>query len=299
MEQSKEVDSALWRPKPQQNAKALRSFKDAMSDIRDILEFRPDAALSVDFIRTASRKVSVGLRKLILDAAPLLHRVLERPRFLPLRGRASLTGDIYENFRTLRVAPWTEDGRQRAHFAEHTWGITVHPLHGLQFESSAKRWGSGPLFDVNLQPLPLDTWLNQRLFQVDQREYSLRHTLKYVADKEAVHVDLRRDELSRDMESVHFGHTTYAQLIAVLVASHLLERYRTSRTESTELWGQFHGIDGEAAPDFEIVGGWEFDAADIDPLGFPREFHETGIQIPTPGKVWRPVRLKDHATVRP
>ena len=91
-----DTGSAAWRPKSQQNAKALRSFRDAMEDIRTVLEFRPDAAMSVDFIRNAGRKVSVELRKLLLDGTPLVHRVLERPRFRPLRDRGGLTGDVNE-----------------------------------------------------------------------------------------------------------------------------------------------------------------------------------------------------------
>ena len=290
---------AVWRPKPQQNAKALRSFNDAMDDIRTVLEFRLGHALSVEYIRNAGRKVTVELRKLLLDGAPLVHRVLERPRFHPLRDRNDLTGDIYENSSTIRVAPGTEEGPQSKIFAEHKWSVAIHPLHGLRFSSPAKRWVFGPLFDPKAQPLALGAWLNQRLFQVDQRVYSLGDTLKYVANKEAVHVDLLKNEQSRDMEHVHFGHTTYPQLIAVLAASYLLERYRTSRTENTELWGQFVGMSGKAAPEYKIICGGEFQASEIYSPGFPDEFHDTGIQVPTPGRVWKPVKIWEHAIVRP
>ena len=88
-----------------------------------------------------------------------------------------------------------------------------------------------------------------------KRVYSLGDTLKFVANKEAVHVDIDRDDQSRDMERVHFGHTTYPHFVAVLVASYVLERYRASRKESTELWGQFLGMSGEAVPEYKIIGG--------------------------------------------
>ena len=84
---------AAWRPKSQQNAKALRSFRDAVNDIREILESRPEVALSTEYIRNAGRKVSVELRKLLLDGAPLVHRVLQGPKFQPLhKHRRSPTG---------------------------------------------------------------------------------------------------------------------------------------------------------------------------------------------------------------
>lgn len=299
MEANSNNGNTVLRPKRQQNAKALRSFKDTMDDIREVLEFRPDAVFSVGYIRRASRKVSVELRKLLLDGAPLMHRVLEGPRFHPLRDSADLTGDIYENSSTIRVAPGTEEGPQMEVFAERTWSVAIHPLHGLRFVSSAKSWVFGPLFDAQAQPLALGTWLNQRLFQVDHRVYSLGDTLKYVANKEAVHVDLHKDEQSRDMEHVHFGHTTYPQLVAVLVASYLLERYRTSRTANTELWDQFVGMSDKAIPEYKILSGGEFQAAEIYSPGFPDEFHNTGIQIPKPGRVWKPVKIREHATIGP
>ena len=292
------MKSAVWLPKPQQNAKALRSFRDAMEDIRDFLEFRPEVSMSVDYIRKAGRKVSVELRKLLLDGTPMVHRVLQRPRFHPLRDKGSLTGDIYENSLTMRVAPGTENGPHLALMAERTWSLTLHPLHGLRFNSQKKQWVLAPLFDAEEQPLTLKKWLKQRLFQVDQRKYTLGDTLKYVANKEAAHVDIKKDEQSRDMERVHFGHTTYPHLVAVLVASYMLERYRASRTENAELWGQFLGVRNGAVPEYKIIGGGEFQA-EINLPGFHGEFHDTGIQLPETGKVWNPVQIHDHATIRP
>lgn len=299
MEGNKHPAGTAWRPKSQQNAKALRSFRDAMQDIRDVLELRADAAMSIDFMRHSGRKVSVELRKLLLDGAPLMHRVLQRPRLLPLRNTDALVGDVYENSFTMRVAPSTEDGRLLARTAEHTWSMTVHPLHGLRFDSQTKQWVFEPLFDVQAQPLTLGPWLKQRLFRVDERVYSLGDTLKYVANKEAVHVDINSDAQSRDMERVHFGHTTYPQLVAVLVGSYILERYRTSCAETPELWGGFHAMSGEAAPEYQIICGGEFQAADIYPPGFRGQFHETGISLPEAGRVWNPVQIREHAIVGP
>lgn len=290
--------NAVWLPKPQQNAKALRSFRDSMDDLRDVLEFRPDVSMSVDYLRSAGRKVSVELRKLLLDGTPLVHHVLKGPRFQPLRDRGGLTGDVYENSVTMRVAPGAVDGPHLALMAERTWNLAVHPLHGLHFESEKKLWVLKPLFDAEEQPLTLKKWLRQRLFQVDQRVYSLGDTLKYVANKEAAHVDIKRNERSRDMERVHFGHTTYPHLVAVLVASYMLERCRASRTENAELWGQFLGVSNEAVPEYKIIGGGEFQA-EINLPGFHGEFHDTGIQLPETGKVWNPVQIHDHATVCP
>ena len=183
--------------------------------------------------------------------------------------------------------------------AAHTWSITVLPLHGLRFDSQSKQWIVEPLFDAQAPPLPLGTWLRQRLFRVDERVYTLGDTLKFVTNKEAVHVDIDRDEQSRDMERVHFGHTTYPHMVAFLVASYVLERYRASRTENAVLWGNFHGMSGDTVPKFKIISGGDFQASDIYPPGFRGEFHETGIQVPEVGRAWEPVQIREHATVRP
>ncbi len=297
MQSDRYMGNTVWGPKSQQNAKALRSFKDAMNDIGDVVDFEAGPGLSVEYIRNAGRKVSVALRKLILDGAPLIHRVLQGPRFEPLRDRGGLTGDVYENSFSMQIAPGTEDGRLLAPAAERAWSVTVHPLHGLRFDSRTKLWHFERLFDAQAKPLALGTWLNQRLFTVDQRAYSLGDTLKFVANKKAAHVDIDRDEQSRDMERVHFGHTTYPQLVAVLVASYLLERYQASRIKNAELWGRFLGVSGETDPAYRMIGGGEF-RADIDRPGFQGEFHETGIQLAGPGRVWKPIKIREDATVR-
>ena len=209
-----------------------------------------------------------------------------------------MTGDVYENSFTIRVAPGTGNGPHLEHLAEHTWSIEVHPLHGLRFDLQTGLWTCELLFEAQAKPLALGPWVNQRLFQVDQRVYTLGDAIKFVANKEAVHVDLGRDEQTKDMERVHFGHTTYPHLVALLVASYLLERYRASRTENGEQWGQFPSMRGEVVPEYKIISGGEFQA-DIGLPGFGGEFHETGIQLPEPGRVWNPVEIREHATVYP
>ena len=125
MDDNGDIARAAWRPKSQLNAKALRSFRDTMDGLRDILEFRPEVSLSTDYIRNAGRKVSVELRKLLLDGVPLVHRVLQGARFQPLRDRGGLTGDVYENSFTMGVAP---EERRRAGFVACSSAYVGH--HG-------------------------------------------------------------------------------------------------------------------------------------------------------------------------
>ena len=146
--------------------------------------------------------------------------------------------------------------------------------------------------------MPLEPWSKQRLFRVDGREYSLLDTLKFIANKEAVHVDIGQDVAARDMERVHFGHTTYPHVVAIMVASYLLEQYRTSCQIEKEKWGSFLGFGDRGVADYKPIGGGEFGSADIQPMGFGGEFHETGIRIPEPDRVWNPVQIAEEAIVQ-
>lgn len=100
--------AAAWEPKPHQNAKALRLFRDGMDEMHEALW---SFGREVWRIRLASRRASVELRKFLLDGSPLVHRVLRRPRFHPLRRKESLSGDVYRNDHSMSLAPATEDGR--------------------------------------------------------------------------------------------------------------------------------------------------------------------------------------------
>ena len=292
------VDDAagVWVPKGGLNAKALRLFCEGMDEINTAL-----AALrrgAVGGLRTSGRRVSVELRKLLFDGAPLVHRVLQGPRFHVLPDKESLVGDVYENAFSLRVAPGTRAGPVSGLITSRTWSIRVRPLHGLSFEKKSKKWTFNWLFNGCGERIRLEPWLKQHLFSVDGREYTLLDALKFVANKEAVHVDIDKDVAAKDMERVHFGHTTYPHIVAVMVASYVLNEYRTSCRSAAQRWDSFSAFGELSVADYEAIGGGEFEGADIDPMGFGGEFHETGIPIPEPGKVWKPVQIEEAATVQ-
>ena len=288
--------ATAWNPKPQQNAKALRLFCEGMDDMHGALAMLSQG--SVGGMRTVGRKVSVELRKLLFDGTPLVHRVLHRPRFHPLFKSESLAGDVYENEFSLQVAPGTRDGPLPQMVATRIWRVVVHPLHGLKFNRTEKKWIFGPLFDTQAQRMTLEPWLKQRLLRVDGREYSLLDTLKFIANKEAVHVDIGKEVSARDMERVHFGYTTYPHVVAIMVASYLLEQYRTGCQIEEEKWGSFLGFSDRGVADYALIGGGEFGGADIEPMGLGGEFHDTGIQVPEPSRVWNPVQIEEQAVVQ-
>ena len=283
----------VWEPKPQQNAKALRLFRDGMDEMHEALWLPSGEAWRT---RLASRRASVELRKFLLDGSPLVHRVLRRPRFHPLRKKDGLSGDVYRNDCTISLAPATRDGQMVGPPATSTWAIAVHPLHGLTYDEERKLWHLEVPFDLDAQPMVLDAWLRQRLYRVNGREYSLMTTLRFLSNKEGAHVDLHKDSEAKDMERVHFGHLTYPHLVAMLVASYLVHQYWTAIQADEERWSSFLGTHGHAPSEYKAIGEGELKGK-IEPMGLPDEFHKTGIQIPTPGTQWKPLRFEDKAIV--
>ena len=83
--------------------------------------------------------------KLLLDGSPLVHRVLHRPRFHPLRRRTVLPGT------STATRKRCASRRQRRTvgcgdpWRVQTWAIAVHPLHGLRYEKARKQWHLEPL----------------------------------------------------------------------------------------------------------------------------------------------------------
>ena len=143
----------------------------------------------------------------------------------------------------------------------------------------------------------MDRWLRQRLLCVDNREYNLFDTLKFIANKEAAHVDTDNDILSEDMERVHFGHTTYYHIVAILTAAYLTDQFKTSQQVNRSAWESFLGYEPFKAPTPDALKGGEFLNVEIDPMGLPNVFHETGIPLPVPGDTWKPVQLKESTVV--
>ena len=286
-----------WRPKATQNARSFRLFMELMDVINEALCFPPEP--QVGHIGRVARTVSIELRKLLFDGSPLLHRVLQGPRLHPLKARDTLTGDIYENSRQLSIASANSEKVLLGPPATREWSITVHPLHGLQFHKAGRRWILRPMFDTDAEPMALGQWLRQRLFCVENREYSLLDTLRFLANREAAHVDTKDDIIFKDMERVHFSNTTYYHMVAILAAAYLLSEYRTSQQVHNREWQSFSGYKSDEASEPASFLGGEFRDAEIDPMGLPHVFRETGIPIPNPDEIWKPVQVKESVVVCP
>ena len=145
------------------------------------------------------------------------------------------------------------------------------------------------MFDSSAASVRLDQWLRQRLFCVDSREYNLAATLKYLANKEAAHVDTENTILSQDMESVHFGNTCYYHFVAILTSAYLLAQFKHSVQANKTEWQYLLDRRGYTVTERGTFLDAELSGLEIEPMGLPHAFHETGISIPHPG--WTPVHI--------
>ena len=170
-----------WQPQSSRNARALQLFIESMDVINEALWFPPKPVIGQ--MGRVARSVSVELRKLLFDSRRLLHDVIQRPRLRSLNDRTLLTGDVYQNDCVVSIEPGTSAGPLLEHVSTRKWHIKVHPLHGLRFDRTEKKWTFYQMFDNGAVPLTLDRWLRQKLFCVDDREYSLLDTLKLLANE--------------------------------------------------------------------------------------------------------------------
>ena len=284
-----------WHPKASLNARAIRLFIESVNDIGDALRFPSNATLV--HMESAARRVSIELRKLLFDGGPLFHAVLHRPRLHPLFDKSTLMGEVYENERQISIAPGTSQAPDLESVSTHRWKIAVHPLHGLGFDRTRNIWSLHSMFDSSAASVRLDQWLRQRLFCVESREYSLAATLKYLANKEAAHVDTENTILSQDMESVHFGNTCYYHFVAILTSAYLLAQFKHSVQANKTEWQYLLDRRGYTITDRGTFLDAELSGLEIEPIGLPHAFHETGISIPHPG--WTPVHIEESTVVWP
>lgn len=121
--------------------------------------------------------------------------------------------------------------------------------------------------------------------------------MKFIANREAVHVDITNDISLEDMERVHFGYTTYYHIIAIQTASYLSSEYLAGQRANKVAWERFAGY--RARDDKPpIMRGADMTGLEIEPLGVPYSARETGISVPIPGKPWKPVRVEESSIVR-
>ena len=255
-------------------------------------------------IRTGFRKhgessapVSIELRKLLFDSTPLLHRVMQKPRFHPLNDKGSLKGDKHKIESTLSIELANRMGQLVGAAASRKWQLTICPLQGLAFSTNKRKWTAYPMFNDKAVPIPLGKWLRQKLFFVDDRAYSLIDTLRFLANKEGAHVDTVNDVQMRDMERVHFGNTTYYHIVGILTASYVLGQYQASQQANRHEWERFSVGRGHSVESALTFISAEFAGPGIDPIGLPNVAYGTGIQLPSPGEPWNPTEVVESTIV--
>lgn len=197
------------------------------------------------------RQISVPLRKLCLDnEGALLKNTIASPTFHPLGGRKGRYRRATMAWRSERRELTLGDATgktQNVVVPETEHEIEIGRLYGVHFLDGG--WCSihSP-FDPGARAISMDAWLDAKALQVNSVSYTIRDTLKLVADYEGAHtnellswvavgvnpeaIDRGRDMKYRLVNSVRFGCLSYAQLVVLYTALYLVEKMKKLLAES-------------------------------------------------------------------
>ena len=120
--------------------------------------------------------------------------------------------------------------------------IEIGRLYGIDFLEDGWCTIHSP-FDLMARPVPLDAWLDTKALQVNSVSYTVKDTLRLVADYEGAHTnelpalvavgvnpeafDKGRNMKYRLVNSVYFGCLSYVHIVALYTALYLTEKCRT------------------------------------------------------------------------
>ena len=293
--------SNAWAPKRgKRNPRRLRSFADSMDALAAV--FNTNRLRNVQDFRIAAHLVSMEIRKLLWSPNTLATAV-ESPRLHPLFRSRFLEGDLYEtgwyNFgvsytmrKVARVKFQDAEGNDVGEYnpiistpefkmslGTYDFRLYIHPLHGFTYDSSVG-WRLNRFIDEQEQPVKLDKWLSQNLFGVERderlaygrNEYTLRRTLTWLANKEALHTDVpeKKEEYQeyRDMEIVNVGTLHYPHIVMLQVARYLLRQYHAGWYSNRNAWES--ALPGRSPLQSPVDMDWGIIAsghAGVNPLG--------------------------------
>ena len=196
---------------------------------------KTDESTARVLLRTAVRQMSVPIRKLCLDGnMSLLQRVILEPMFLPTGGTKAKYSRAELKWRTPHEE-WVlgfEGGRkEEVVVPESEHEISIGRLYGVEFQEGGWCVIKSPFNETGI-PIKFDAWLTTKILQVNSIGYSIRDTLKLVADFEGAHtsdhlpafvaVGVRPEDMGKGTSKryrmancVYFGCLSYIHLVVV------------------------------------------------------------------------------------
>ena len=202
-------------------------------------------------LQAVVRQISVPLRKLCIDSeGALLQKTIARPTFHPLGGRKGPYRRATMSWRSERrecVFGYANGKKETIVVPEATHEIEIGRLYGVDFLDDGWCAIHSP-FDLTACPTPLEEWLQAKALQVNSVGYTVKDTLKLVADYEGAHsnelpafvavgvnpedIDKGRNMKYRLVNSVYFGCLSYVHIVVLFGALYITRRMQQLLAES-------------------------------------------------------------------
>lgn len=278
--QSADINS-YWELTPMAGSHELGLVANSLADIADstsrLDQLSAGGLVSLSIFQRESRRISVQVRKLILDGD---ERLLQRcfvPKLHPLKAPHYRDQEVLTEWMGNMSIFFKVEGSPEEESVtlptEHTHEIMVRPLYGLR-KMREKEYQLAELFDWSSQMQRAGQWLNSKVFQVDDMILSAGQLLFMMVNHEGAHSDPNElvtfnpsgpvklgigdpnGERYRRANCIKFNGMTYPQIFAYLVGIYLVSMMKASlrnipseiaRTSaSTEIWRTI--MDGPSQP---------------------------------------------------
>ena len=238
----------VWKFRENVNREHVFDFLLCIVDIIDAVNDLKDADKDNAGLKaiSAARRISVPLRKLLLDGSGrLLKSCLADPNIHPLK-RPSLNErpiTFVQKFKRPPMVLGFEDGRQTTiEIPEYEQRTTIHPLYGMRHDGAQAFVIEMP-FDREAPPIKFKAWINTKVLQIDGMLFSAKDLLREVVNHEGAHISdgkklgmpaassLTMDNLEnkryRAVNAVKFGALSYAQNFALCTGLYITSRSKT------------------------------------------------------------------------
>ena len=245
-----------WQLHPKVHPMTVGTLLDCVMDLGAAAEGLRDKKSLFDteggwrVLQAVVRRISVPLRKLLLDdEGALIKRTIDNPAFPPLGGKKGQYRRATMSWRTERrelVLGYADGKKETVVVPETNHEIEIGRLYGVDFLEDGRCAIHSP-FDFMARRVPVDAWLGAQALQVNSVSYSVKDTLRLVADYEGAHtnelpafvgvginpedIDKGRKMKYRLANAVYFGCLSYPHVVALYTALYITRRMQQLLTE--------------------------------------------------------------------
>ena len=185
-----------------------------MSDALEALNRKEEIARDKQgvVLRAMSRRVSIGVRKILLDTnARLFKSCIYNPKVNPLKRPGKRTLVCTQEYKEVNYIIGRQGKGERRYTIPSYQHVTeLHSLPGIELQGKGKCTITTP-FDDNQTPIKFTRCLAETILQVDTSTYTVEQLLRIMADNEAAHINPSIPMVTPDVPMEQIGNRTEAR----------------------------------------------------------------------------------------